>query len=125
MRSICTYIKAFVQVYVLLGGVPRTGTFLKLHVVKTKNEANDKNKNYYISNKKEKILFSNTHKTGINDKKKGQVLEINLKQAKDQSIYKNLDELAKTQDIIFNKQQTHTSKFIKEIFGVTNTENGQ
>ena len=40
MRSICTYIKAFVQVYVLLGGVPRTGTFLKLHVVKTKNEAN-------------------------------------------------------------------------------------
>jgi len=33
--------KAFVQVYVLLGGVPRTGTFLKLHVVKNKNEAND------------------------------------------------------------------------------------
>jgi len=51
--------KAFVQVYVLLGGVPRTGTFLKLHVVKNKDEANDKNKNYYISNKKEKILLNN------------------------------------------------------------------
>ena len=114
--------KAFAQVYVLLGGVPRTGTFLKLHVVKNKDEANDKNKNYYISNKKEKILLSNNHKTGVNDKKKGQVLEINLKQQKDQSVYKNLDELAKTQDIIFNKQQTHTSKMIKDIFGVTNTE---
>lgn len=114
--------KAFVQVYVLLGGVPRTGTFLNLHVVKNKDEANDKNKNYYISNKKEKILLSNNHKTGVNDKKKGQVLEINLKQQKDQSIYKNLDKLAKTQDIIFNKQQTHASKMIKYIFGVTNTE---
>jgi hypothetical protein len=114
--------KAFVQVYVLLGGVPRTGTFLKLHVVKNKDEANDKNKNYYISNKKEKILLSNNHKTGVNDKKKGQVLEINLKKQKDQSIYKNLDKLAKTQDIIFNKQQTDTSKMIKYIFGVTNTE---
>lgn len=113
--------KAFVQVYALLGGVPRTGTFLKLHVVKNKNEANDKNKNYYITNRTEKILLSNNHKTGVNDKKKGQVLEINLKQ-KDQSVYKNLDELAKTQDIIFNKQQTHTSKMIKDIFGVTNTE---
>jgi hypothetical protein len=42
------------------------------------------------------------HKTGINNKKQGQPIIVSLKQYPD--IAKNMDELAKTKDIIFNKE---------------------
>ncbi len=104
--------RTFVQVYTQLGGVPRTGTFLKLHVVKTEGGANDNNKNYYIKNTK--TLISNNHKTGVNNKKQGEPIIVSLKEYPD--IAKNMDELAKTKDIIFNKRQEHTSPFFNEVF---------
>jgi hypothetical protein len=110
--------RTFVQVYTQLGGVPRTGTFLKLHVVQTEGGANDNNKNFYIKNTK--TIISNKHKTGINNKKQGQPIIVSLKQYPD--IAKNMDELAKTKDIIFNKRQEHTSSFFNEVFGTNNTE---
>lgn len=110
--------RTFVQVYTSLGGVPRTGTFLKLHVVKKESEANDNNKNYYV--KDTKTLISNDHKTGVNNNKQGEPIIVSLKEYPE--IARNMDELAKTKDIIFNKGQTHKSPFFKEVFGVTNTE---
>ena len=110
--------RTFVQVYTGLGGVPRTGTFLKLHVVKKESEANDNNKNYYV--KDTKTIISNDHKTGVNNNKQGEPIIVSLKEYPE--IARNMDALAKNQTIIFNKRQEHTSPFFKQVFGVTNTE---
>lgn len=112
--------RTLTQIYTLLGGMPRTSSFLKLHVVDNINDTTNINKNYY--NTKDKIIISNTHKTGVNEKKRGKPIIVNLKLSKyDKEIHKNLDKLAETSDLLFNKQQSHMSTFFKKVYGVTVT----
>lgn len=111
--------RTFIQVYTQLGGIPRTNTFLNIHVVKNKNEANDLNKNYYITSTK--TLISNNHKTGLNDGKEGgQAIEINLN--KHPQILKNINLLSKQKNILFNMSQNSASILFKNILDITNRD---
>ena len=57
--------KGFWQIYTGMGGSPRTGTFLKLNIVDTMADTEDKTKNYYV--KDIQTIIANVHKTGINN----------------------------------------------------------
>jgi hypothetical protein len=133
--------KVFVEVYTTLGGIPRPATFLNLHVVKTKEETTDYNKNYYVTNAKQKTLISNKHKTGRDQNKKGDAIEVELKN-NFKSLAKDLDELVKqkieqmkdpkikedkrrkvSEDIVlFSATPNAASSSFSVMFGVTNTQ---
>jgi len=109
--------RAFIALYSQLPGIPRTNTFLNIHVVKNKNEANDNDKNYFITSTK--TLISNNHKTGINDAKEGgKSIIINLKSYP--QILKNIELLAKNNKILFNISQNTASMIFKNIIGIDN-----
>jgi hypothetical protein len=109
--------RAFIALYSQLPGIPRTNTFLNIHVVKNKNEANDNDKNYFITSTK--TLISNNHKTGINDAKEGgESIIINLKSYP--QILKNIELLAKNNKILFNISQNTASMIFKNIIGIDN-----
>lgn len=111
--------RTFIQVYTMLGGVPRTNTFLNIHVVKNKNEANDNNKNYYITSTKQ--LISNNHKTGLNDGKEGgQAIVINLKSYP--QILKNIELLTKSYNVLFKMSQNTASMLFTNIMNITNRD---
>jgi hypothetical protein len=111
--------RTFIQVYTLLGGVPRTNTFLNIHVVKNKNEATDPDKNYYITTTK--TLISNNHKNGINDgKENGKAIIINLKTYP--QILKNIESLSKSYNIIFNMSQNTASMLFTNIMNINNRD---
>jgi hypothetical protein len=111
--------RTFIQVYTLLGGVPRTNTFLNINVVKNKNEATDPDKNYYITTTK--TLISNNHKNGINDgKENGKSIIVNLRTYP--QILKNIESLAKQKNIIFNMSQNTASILFKNILEIPNRD---
>ena len=110
--------RAFIQLYTQLPGVPRTNTFLNIHVVKNKNEANDDNKNYYITSTK--TLISNNHKTGVNDGKEGKPIIINLKSYP--QILKNIELLTKDYFILFKMSQNTASTLFSNIMNITNRD---
>ena len=58
--------KVYMQIHTGLGAAPRTGTFLKMHVVDTMTDADDIKKNYYV--KDTQTIIANVHKTGLNTK---------------------------------------------------------
>ena len=109
--------RTFIALYSQLPGIPRTNSFLNIHVVKNKNEANDNDKNYFITSTK--TLISNNHKTGLNDDKKGgKAIIINLKSYP--QILKNIELLAKNNKILFNISQNTASMIFKNIIGIDN-----
>jgi len=109
--------RAFIALYTQLPGIPRTNSFLNINVVKNKNEANDNDKNYYITSTK--TLISNNHKTGLNDGKEGgKAIIINLKSYP--QILKNIELLAKNNKIIFNISQNTAGLIFKNIIGIDN-----
>ena len=109
--------RAIMQIYYLQGGVPRTGTFLRLHVVDHKSKATDRAKNYVIVSKDTVRLVSNTHKTGVNEKKLGKPIKITLTG----DAAANVRELTKSDSVLFDEHGTNISKLFKEVTGVTNT----
>jgi len=133
--------KVFAEVYTTLGGIPRPATFLTLHVVKTKEETTDYNKNYYVTNATQKTIISNKHKTGRDQNKKGDAIEVELKNDFKQ-IAKDLDELVKQKTlemkdpkisedkrrkkneeiVLFSATPNAASAAFTVMFGVTNTQ---
>ena len=126
--------KTFIQIYTQLGGMPRTNTFNMLYVVDTKAEANDLEKNYYVTSTK--TLIANHHKTGVDNNKSGAPIIVELAQEGFSDIAKNMDELAAqkkkdvnkvrdkrfkkvTEPIIFNKEKA--GDIFKNVFNVDNT----
>lgn len=116
--------KALIQVYTQLGGVPRTSTFLNLHKVDDMKSASNKNKNYIVI-KKEKdttecTIISNVHKTGINENKTGGMSIVLALHKKHKQVMKNLLELAKGNDMVFQIKQDYLNKLFQRVFGMTN-----
>ena len=126
--------KTFIQIYTQLGGMPRTNTFNMLYVVDTKAEANDLDKNYYVTSTK--TLIANHHKTGVDNNKSGEPIIVELAQEGFTDIAKNMDKLAAqkkkdvnkvrdkrykpvTEPIIFDKEKA--GSIFTEVFNIDNT----
>ena len=106
------------QIHTQLGGVPRTNTFTKLYVVDTKAEANDLEKNYYVTSTK--TLIANHHKTGVDNNKSGAPIIVELASEGFTNIAKNMDELAEQKKKNLNKVRDKRYKPVTEpiIFNV-------
>ena len=104
--------KVFMQIYTGFDAAPRTGTFLRMHVVDTMADTKDLTKNYYV--KDTQTMIANVHKTGV-AKKNGATIVQSL--AKYPAIAKNIKQLAKEQDILFNKTPNAAGTIFKELFG--------
>jgi hypothetical protein len=104
--------KVYMQIHTGLGAAPRTGTFLKMHVVNTIADANDIKKNYYV--KDTQTIIANVHKTGLNTKNGASIVQ-SLK--KYPAIAKNIKQLAEEEDILFNYLQNAASPKFKALFG--------
>jgi hypothetical protein len=104
--------KVYMQIHTGLGAAPRTGTFLKMHVVDTIADTEDLTKNYYV--KDTQTMIANVHKTGV-AKKNGATIVQSL--AKYPAIAKNIKQLAEEKDILFNYEYNRASPKFKKLFG--------
>ena len=104
--------KTFIQIYTQLGGMPRTNTFNMLYVVDTKAEANDLDKNYYVTSTK--TLIANHHKTGVDNNKSGEPIIVELAQEGFTDIAKNMDKLAAQKKKDVNKVRDKRYKPVTE-----------
>ena len=104
--------KVYMQIHTGLGAAPRTGTFLKMHVVDTIADTEDVTKNYYV--KDTQTIISNVHKTGV-AKKNGAAIIQSLK--KYPAIAKNIKQLAEEKDILFNKTPNAAGTIFNKLFG--------
>jgi hypothetical protein len=104
--------KVYMQIHTGLGAAPRTGTFLKMHVVNTIADANDIKKNYYV--KDTQTIISNVHKTGLKAKNGAAIVQ---SLAKYPAIAKNIKQLAEEKDILFDKTPNAAGTVFKELFG--------
>ena len=104
--------KVYMQIYTGLNASPRTGTFLKMHVVNTIADTEDLTKNYYV--KDTQTIIANVHKTGLNTENGAAIVQSLTKYP---AIASNIKKLAEEQDILFNYKQNAASPIFKKIFG--------
>jgi hypothetical protein len=104
--------KVFMQIYTGFDAAPRTGTFLRMHVVDTIADTTDLTKNYYV--KDTQTMIANVHKTGV-AKKNGAAIIQSLK--KYPAIAKNIKQLAEETDILFNKTPNAAGTIFNKLFG--------
>jgi hypothetical protein len=104
--------KVFMQIYTGFDAAPRTGTFLRMHVVDTIADTKDLTKNYYV--KDTQTMISNVHKTGLKAKNGAAIVQSLTKYP---AIAKNIKKLAEEQDILFNKTPNAAGTIFKELFG--------
>lgn len=108
--------RALIGIYTLFGGIPRTKQYLNVHVVDNIQEADDKNKNYYVKSTHQ--LISNDHKTGVDNNKKGKAAILDLTGNK--TILRLVDLLAGEYDILFEYDNRYMNDLFKTVLGETN-----